>query len=76
MCMAKRPKPISSAPATEKPIEYLRNPYLDGIDPLMKARQGGMKSLRIDRGSGKAPVTGLQSPAIQRVSQGGASLYG
>lgn len=51
MCTAK-PK-IVSAPtqgsATEKEPAILRNPYLDGLNPIIKARQGGVRSLRIDR---------------------------
>lgn len=64
MCMAKTPRPVASTTATDKPLQVLRNPYLDGIDPIVKARKAGTGSFRIDRGSGKAPVTGLQPPPV------------
>lgn len=84
MCMVRTPRPVASNTATDKPIQVLRNPYLDGIDPIVKARKSGMGSLRIDRGSGKAPVTGLQPPTppagspatIRRLNVGTSNIYG
>lgn len=55
MCTVKTPKPVAQTNATEKKIQVLRNPYLDGIDPLVKARQVGVGSLRIDRSAPTAP---------------------
>ncbi|MFN3582787.1 hypothetical protein [Phenylobacterium sp.] len=34
---------------TDRPLPILRNPYLDGIDPIMRARSTGLRALRIDR---------------------------
>ena len=47
-----KPKVVSAptqGSATEKEPAILRNPYLDGLNPIIKARQGGVRSLRSDR---------------------------
>lgn len=48
MCIVKKPKPVV-VNKTDKELPVLRNPFLDGIDPILRARQTGMRSLRIDR---------------------------
>lgn len=65
----KTPKPVSQTAGTEKKVQVLRNPYLDGVDPLIRARQTGVGSLRIDRTapSGSLKVTrstANASPAV------------
>ncbi|QXZ50182.1 hypothetical protein [Caulobacter vibrioides] len=34
----------------------MRNPFLDGIDPIIRARSTGVRSLRIDRAAPKPPA--------------------
>ncbi len=75
MCTTRSAKPVQVSKETEKKVQVLRNPYLDGIDPMIRARQTGVGSLRIDRdppmrgSSGSAriarttPTTGA-SPAV------------
>lgn len=57
MCLVKKPKPVviqREDDNKERPI--LRNPLLDGLGPLMRARMGGTRALRIDRGTTRRPV--------------------
>lgn len=80
MCNTKVVRPAfdarkAAANGGDKKPQVLRNPYLDGVDPLIRAKQGGLGALRIDRdpavrgSSGTAriarttPTTGA-SPAI------------
>lgn len=56
MCLVKKPKPVVVSKASDKPLPILRNPFLDGIDPILRARQTGVRSLRIDRGTSPAPT--------------------
>jgi hypothetical protein len=66
MCVVKKPKPVSVS-KDSTPVPVLRNPYLDGIDPITKARTTGLRSLRIDRGSKPAGAPIKASPlAITR----------
>lgn len=44
---------------TEKPVQYLRNPYLDG---LAIGANSGRNSLRIDRGGASGPPLALTPP--------------
>src|SRR5690606_5317153 len=53
MCLVKKPK--VAVAATEKDAAILRNPYLDGLNPILRARSGGVKSLTIRRGQPAAP---------------------
>lgn len=56
MCIVKTPK-VSTTDATSKTPDpaIIRNPYLDGVDPVTKALRMGRSSLRIERaGSGAA----------------------
>lgn len=55
MCVVKTPKPVAVS-QTEKDPQVLRNPYLDGINPLVAARRTGVSALRIDRNTSGAPV--------------------
>lgn len=65
MCLTKTPRIVSptTSAANDKPLPVLRNPFLDGIDPLIQARRTGTGSLRIDRGP---PRT---SPGSGRISR-------
>lgn len=58
MCLAKGPKVVQASAASDKPVPVLRNPYLDGIDPIIRARSMGTRSMRIDRGSASTARTG------------------
>jgi len=49
MCAPKVPKPKTVA---EKPVQYLRNPFLDD---LSIGKDAGRNSLRIDLGSTRTP---------------------
>lgn len=51
MCVVKTPKAVPTSNSAEKDLPVLRNPYLDGIDPITQAKQTGTSALRIDRGS-------------------------
>ncbi|QOC54144.1 hypothetical protein [Caulobacter phage S2B] len=46
--------PVSQTSDTSKAV--LRNPFLDGIDPIIRARSTGVRSLRIDRAAPKPPA--------------------
>lgn len=48
MCAVKSPKVKQEAQKPPKPT-IIRNPYLDGIDPKMRAAREGRTALRIDR---------------------------
>lgn len=48
MCVVKKPKAVA-VQQTEKETPVLRNPYLDGVDPIVRARSTGVRGLRIDR---------------------------
>jgi len=58
MCVVKTPKVTQSSTTTKTPDPaIIRNPYLDGLDPVSKALRTGRSSLRIERaGSGAASV--------------------
>ena len=51
MCTSRTPAPVTVQPKAEKKVHVLRNPYLDGIDPIRRAQQVGVGSFRIDRAS-------------------------
>jgi hypothetical protein len=63
----KTSKPVAAPTQADrdKPLPVLRNPYLDGIDPLIKAQKTGARSLRIDRTT-PAPMIPTSSARIQR----------
>lgn len=69
MCIASTPK-VSTTDATAKTPDpaIIRNPYLDGVDPVTKALRMGRSSLRIERaGSGAAsaaPPATASAPLI------------
>ena len=57
MCsLFKKPKVVSAPVAADAPI--LRNPYLDGLDAIVRARQGGVRSLTIRKATGTPTVPG------------------
>lgn len=50
MCVVKTPKVTQSSTTTKTPDPaIIRNPYLDGLDPVSKALRTGRSSLRIER---------------------------
>lgn len=58
MCVVKTPKiPTTTQQDTQKPLQVLRNPLLDGIDGSINSLRIGRNSLRIDRSG-----SGIQSP--------------
>lgn len=59
MCTVRKPKPVQPQ---EKELAPLRNPYLDGIDPIVRARQTGTSALRIDRGSSRPDTAARPQP--------------
>ncbi|MDM8353967.1 hypothetical protein [Brevundimonas diminuta] len=64
MCsLFKKPKVVSAPVAADAPI--LRNPYLDGLDAVVRARQGGVRSLTIRRATGTPATPG--APAVPPV---------
>lgn len=50
MCLVKTPKVVQSTAAENKEAPVLRNPYLDGLPSILRARRGGVQSLTIRRG--------------------------
>lgn len=50
MCLVKKPKVVQSTTAENKDAPVLRNPYLDGLPSVLRARRGGVQSLTIRRG--------------------------
>lgn len=61
MCIVSKPKVVQPTAAADKDPAILRNPWLDGLDPIIRARQGGVKSLTLRRGGSSAntaPTTG------------------
>lgn len=50
MCLVKKPKVVQSTTAENKEAPVLRNPYLDGLPSILRARRGGVQSLTIRRG--------------------------
>jgi hypothetical protein len=58
MCTVKTPKVVPVSRDSEKPLNILRNPYLDGMDPSKKSKSVGLGSLRINRQSAGFQVGG------------------
>jgi len=56
-------KPKVAVAATEKEAAILRNPYLDGLDPILRARTGGVKALTIRRDQTPSPNPLIAPPA-------------
>jgi len=68
MCIVKKPKAVAvNQPEKEAPV--LRNPYLDGIDPVIRSRMTGLKSLRIDA----VPRAKAANPALTVSPASGAT---
>ncbi len=63
MCLIKAPKIVRST-ADTRDLPILRNRYLDGVDPLIRARQHGLKSLTNHR----QPLAG-SSPSALRITR-------
>lgn len=55
MCVGKPKMPKASDAKAPDPA-IIRNPYLDGVDPATRALRKGRSTLRIERGSGRAPT--------------------
>lgn len=69
MCLVKKPKPVAVNREDNRDLPILRNPFLDGIDPILRARQTGLRSLRIDRAAPAAapgPAPAASPLAITR----------
>ena len=66
MCLVKKPKVVQSTTAENKDAPVLRNPYLDGLPSVLRARRGGVQSLTIRRGgaSGTANTPSTAPPAV------------
>jgi hypothetical protein len=56
MCLVKTAKPVAPTAGLEKEVQVLRNPFLDGLDPLVQAKRTGMSSLRVDRARAGTPT--------------------
>lgn len=56
MCTTKAPK--APPPEKKKPVQYLSNPWVDGLG-IVGSGARGRNSLRIDPGSPRVPVTPL-----------------
>lgn len=70
MCIIKQPKTVAVASTEDKQAPVLRNPYLDGIDPVIRSRMTGLKSLRVD-----APRTGRNAnPAVSVAPASGSNI--
>jgi len=78
MCLVKKPKVVSApVTSTEKEAAILRNPYLDGLAPIIKARQGGVKALTIRRQTGGVQTPGLPTlPTIPLTPTTGGNTGG
>jgi hypothetical protein len=63
MCLIKAPK-IARSSADDRDPPILRNPYLDGVDPLIRARQHGLKSLTTYQ-----PPAATASPSALRITR-------
>lgn len=64
MCsLFKKPKVVSAPQAAEPGV--LRNPYLDGLDAVVRARSGGVRALTIRKATpgAPAPTPALPAPA-------------
>lgn len=70
MCLVKKPKVVAPT-NTEKEAPILRNSYLDGIDPIIRSRSGGVRGLTIRRGSSGTVTVPKPQPATQVPISGG-----
>lgn len=74
MCVVSKPKVVQPSAAADKDPAILRNPWLDGLDPIIRARQGGVKSLTIRRGGSTANTTPTNPAAPSNpLAPGGSS---
>lgn len=62
MCIAKSPQ-VTTAEQKVKEPTVIRNPYLDGAGPQIKALRTGRSSLRIER-AGRGAATPVAPPAL------------
>ena len=67
MCLVKKPKVVAPV---EKDPAILRNPYLDGLDPIIRARSGGVRSLTIRRDGSPTPPIARPVPTATPISGG------
>lgn len=73
MCLIKKPKVVSQPTTTaDKEPPILRNPYLDGLDPIIRARRGGVSGLTIRRGQPSPLPTTPTLPAPPNSGGGNA----
>jgi hypothetical protein len=59
MCLVKTPK--VETPKEKEPT-IIRNPYLDGADPVMRAQRSGRSGLKIERGVAGSPLATAPEP--------------
>lgn len=71
MCVAKTPKVTTTEQKVKDPI-VIRNQYLDGTGPQIKALRTGRSSLRIERTGRGAPVGAppVLAPLPTRANEG------
>lgn len=84
MCTAKPPKPQPTSQDKPKPVQYLSNPWVDGLG-IVGSETRGRNSLRIDPGTPRRPVTvtppitpepPISKPPIGRPGYGGGGFIG
>lgn len=69
MCLFKTPK-VQPVGADAKDLPVVRNPLLDGLDPILRARSQGLSRLRIDRGTRRPSYTGAVIAPPTQASSG------
>lgn len=73
MCKAPKVRKPESTSANDKPVQYLRNPYLDGaigLGSTVDQLRRGRSSLRIDLGSNNLAIRPPTPPGIRDPSPG------
>jgi hypothetical protein len=66
MCTTKAPKPVQQTGDEKKPVQYLSNPWVDGLG-VVGENTRGRNSLRIDPGTPRRPVTAEPPPVFPPV---------
>jgi hypothetical protein len=77
MCTTKAPKPQVVSGDEKKPVQYLSNPWVDGLG-IVGSDARGRNSLRIDRGTPRRPVTVTPpvAPPVITPPNGGGGGFG
>lgn len=74
MCVAKTPKVTTAEQKVKDPI-VIRNKYLDGTGPQIKALRTGRSSLRIERAGSGAAAAAPPALAPLPTRAGGSGAY-